>query len=196
MMVLALRWLWMGLVLTSAVLHPAHAADQCPEMWSVQGPLVQVSKIARVFRDGIDRTYIKYTRADFESKIDDLAASRVFEVQSFLTNRLEAIHTNAWQTFELLGEASAITPRRSAVQVAGYLTGRIALALDVIEQYEYHSGNLYDNVSNLARREVLAGPNTEIGKQYGSRFASLLEGLRKELSNATHALRQIKRCLE
>jgi hypothetical protein len=153
-----------------------------------------VSKIARVFSDGIDRAYIAYTRADFHTRIDHLAASRVFAMQSFLTNHLQAVHTNAWQAFDILRSGSPIASRRAAVQFAAYLTTRVAADLDMIERYEYHNGNLYDGVSNVARSSVLAQPDSDIGAQYGSNFSTLLHSLRQELHQAAQALQHLKPC--
>jgi hypothetical protein len=187
-------WLCIGSLVAWAVLPPALAAEECPDLWTAQSPLVTVSKIARAFRDGIDRAYIAYTRADFQTRIDHLAASRVFAMQSFLTNHLEAVQTNAWQAFDILRPGSPIASRRAAVQFAEYLTTRVAAALDMIERYEYHNGNLYDGVSNVARSSMLVQPDTDLGAQYGSNFATLLQSLRQELQHATQALRQLKQC--
>jgi hypothetical protein len=155
-----------------------------------------MSKIARAFSDGIDRVYIAYTRADSHASIDQLAASRVFAIQSFLTNHLTAIHTNTWQAFDILSPSSPIASRRAAIQFAEYLTTRVAADLDSIERYEYHNGNLYDSVSNLARRGVLVQPDTDIGAQYGTHFATLLHSLQRELHSATQALRQLTHCAD
>ena len=196
MMPKAFIWLCIGALVASAFLSPSLAEEVCSEIWTAQQHLVTISKISRVFRDGIDKIYIEYTRADFNTRLDSLAASRVFDMQSFLTNHLEAIHTNAWQAFEILMPSSPIESRRSAVQFAEYLRTKVAAALDMIERYEYYNGNMYDSVSNLARREVLVQPNTEIGAQYGSHFSTLLHSLRKELHEATQALRHVKQCGE
>jgi hypothetical protein len=179
-----------------AVARPGLAAEECPDLWTAQNHLVTISKIARVFRDGIDRAYIAYMRADFPARIDNLAASRVFAMQSFLTNHLQAIQTNAWQAFEILQPASPITSRRSAVQFAEYLTDKIATDLDMIERYEYHNGNMYDGVSSVARSGMLVPPDSDMGTQYGSNFAALLHSLRQELHHATQALRHLKQCGE
>ncbi len=192
----AVIWLCAGLMAVSAVASPGLATAKCPELWSAQKHLVNVSKIARVFRDGIDRVYIDYTRADYKSRIDDLATSRVFAMQSFLTHHLDAVHLNAWQAFELLGESSPIVSRRSAIQVAEYLVTKAVADLDLIERYEYHTGNLYDRVSALARKSLLVKPDADMGSQYGSYFSPLLKSIRKELSMATQALQQIKSCIE
>ena len=192
----AFMWLCTGLLAASGISSLSFAADQCPDMWSAQSHLVKVSKIARFFRDGIDKVYIEYTRADFKSRIDDLAASRVFDMQSFLTNHLETVKINAWQAFEILNASGPIESPRSAVQFAAYLTTKVAANLEMIERYEHYSGNMYDGVSNLARRSVLVNPNTDIGAQYGSHFSPLLQNLRGELRKATQALQHIKRCVE
>ena len=194
MMSKACIWVCIGSLVAWAVSHPGLAAEECPDLWTAQSHLVTVSKIARAFRDGIDRAYIAYTRADFHTRIDHLAASRVFDLQSFLTNHLEAIHTNAWQAFDILQPVGPIASRRAALQFAEYLTNRIAADLDMIERYEYHTGNMYDGVSNVARSGILVQPDTEIGTQYGSNFATLLHSLRQELHHATQALRHIKQC--
>jgi len=187
-------WLSLGVLAAWAFVHPGLAGEECPDIEAAQRHLVTISKIARAFSDGIDKLYIAYTRADFQTRIDHLAASRVFDMQSFLTNHLAAIHTNTWQAFELLRLPGPIKPRRSALQFAEYLTTRVAADLDMIERYEYYNGNMYDSVSNLARRGVVVQPDSEIGAQYGANFATLLHSLRHELHNATQALRQIQQC--
>jgi hypothetical protein len=191
-----LRWLCAGLLVASALARPPLATAECPALRVAQQHLVVVSKIARAFRDGIDRVYIDYTRADFKSRLDDLAARRVFEMQSFLTNHLEAVHRHAWLAFELLGASSPMASRRSTLPVVAYLTAQMAADLDLIERYEYHNGNLYDRVSALARKRVLVLPETDVGSTYGSTFAPLLQSLRQELTLATQALKQIEPCLE
>jgi hypothetical protein len=138
--------------------------------------------------------YIDYTRAEVNAKLDTLATSRVFDMQSFLTNHLEAIHTNAWQAFEILQPASPLASRRAAVQVAAYLTTKVTAAVDMIERYEYHNGNMYDGVSQVARSGILVPPDSDIGAQYGSNFSTLLHSLRQELHQATQALRRLKSC--
>jgi hypothetical protein len=165
-------------------------------MWSAQRHLVIVAHIAGAFRDGIDRVYIDYTRAAGQARLDTLAANRVLTLQSFLTNHLQAVHTNAWQAFEILRVAAPIASRQAAIQFADYLLARVVVDLDLVERYEYHNGNMYDNVSSLARRSVLLPPNTDIGVHYGTHFAPLLQRLRQELDAATQALQHLKRCGE
>jgi hypothetical protein len=192
----AFRWLWAGLLAISALVSPPLATAACPELRSAQQHLVAVSKIARAFRDGIDRVYIDYARAGFKSRIDDLAARRVFAMQSFLTNHLEAVHRYAWLAFEFLGASSPLASRRSDLLLAAYLTTRVAADLDLIEHYEYHNGNLYDAVSALARRSVLVQPDTDMGSTYGSTFGPMLQSLRQELTLAMQALQQSQPCME
>jgi hypothetical protein len=115
-------------------------------------------------------------------------------MQSFLTNHLAAIHTNTWQAFEILRPSSPVASRQAALQLAAYLTTRVAADLDMLERYEYHNGNMYDSVSSLARREVLVQPDSDIGAQYGAHFSTLLHSLRHELNNATQALQHLTRC--
>jgi hypothetical protein len=194
MMPKACIWFYIGSLLAWAVSHPGLAREKCPDLWTAQSHLITVSKIARAFRDGIDKVYIEYTRAEVNARLDNLAASRVFDMQSFLTNHLEAIHTNAWQAFEILQPASPIESRRAALQFAEYLTTKVAADLDMIERYEYYNGNMYDGVSHVARSGILVKPDSDIGAQYGSNFSTLLQSLRQELHHATQVLPHIKQC--
>jgi hypothetical protein len=192
----AFWWLCASLVTVWVEARSPLATAECPDVWSAQRHLVAVSKIARAFGDGIDRVYVDYTRAGFESQLDELARNRVVAIQSFLTNHLEAVHRYAWLAFEVLGGSSPISSRPSAFQFAADLTARVATTLDLIERYEYHNGNLYDAVSALARRHVLIEPDTDMGSTYGSTFGPLLQSLRRELSMATQTLQRIRPCIE